>query len=253
MLMDTGAIKLEFCRKGNFSGSFRGDAPVDLFEPVTLFDTGQVKVLKTGSKITSAVSGNIFIKCYFYHGLFSRVRHLFRLSRAESSFHSALAILNTGVPTPEPLGYLREKRGLLPCRELLFTKALPAETLFMNAFIRQTPEEAIEKLAECMAVLHENGIEHGDMSLRNFYLASSGQAGVIDLDGCRIFPKALSFSTRELEMARVISSAAKLTDLFSLSEFRERFLEAYKKRCGIDLTTPSLDARINYLYHRRRA
>ena len=251
--MDTGAVKVKSCRKGNFSGSFRGDAPADLFEPVALFDAGLAKILKTGSKITSAAAGDLFIKCYFYNNLFSRLRHLFRLSRAESSFYSALAILKTGVPTPEPLGYLREKSFIFPCRDFLFTRALPAETVFMHTLVRQSPEEVIEKLTDCITVLHQNGIEHGDMSLRNFYLAPSGQAGVIDLDGCRVSRRALSFKKREAEMARVISSAAKVTDLFSLSEFRERFLEAYQKRCGIDLATPALDARINYLYNRRRA
>ena len=251
--MNTGADKLEPCRKGNLSGSFRADAPVDLFEPVILFNAGQAKILKIGSKITSAVAGGLFIKCYFYNQFLSRVRHLFRLSRAKSSLYSALAILKTGVPTPEPLGYLREKVFILPCRDYLFTRALPAETVFMHILVQRSPEEVIEKLTECITVLHENGIEHGDMSLRNFYLAPSGKAGVIDLDGCRVYQRALSFKKREAEMARVISSAAKVTDLFSLSEFRERFLEAYKKRCGIDLATPALDARINYLYKRRRA
>ena len=251
--MDTGAVKLKSCRKGNFSGSFRADAPVDLFEPIALFDTGQVKILKIGSKITSAAAGDLFIKCYFYNKFLSRLRHLFRSSRAKGSFYSALAILKTGVPTPEPLGYLREKKFIFPCRDLLFTQALPSETVFMDSFVQKSPEETIEKLTDCVVLLHENGIEHGDMSLRNFYLAPSGKAGVIDLDGCRICRRALSFKKREAEMARVISSAAKVTDLFSLSEFRERFLEAYKKRCGIDLATPALDARINYLYNRRRA
>ena len=250
--MNTGDVKFQRCRKGDLSGWSRVDAPVDLFESATLFRCDKVKVCKTGSKITAAVAQNVFIKCYFYNTFFSRLRHKFRRSRAKSSTLSALAIRKAGVPTPSPWGFFREYGILFPYRDYLFTEALAPDTVFFPDFIVSSPEEAAEKIVDCVTKLHENGIEHGDLSLRNIYVAGSGEAGVIDLDSCKVSREPLDFRTRAREMARVISSAAKLNPALSLDEFKELFLGLYKKSCSMDLNCKELDSRTEYLYKRRR-
>lgn len=251
--MNTGDITFQRIRKGDLSGCYRVDSPVDLFESAALFRKDKVRICKTGSRITSAVGAGVFIKCYFYHTFLSRLRHKFRTSRARSGVACALAVAKAGVPTPAPWGYLREYGVLLPYRDYLFTDALPQDTLFMQQMISEAPESAAEKIVNCVTRLHAHGIEHGDLSLRNIYLADTGEAGVIDLDGCRLRKAPLCRDSRIKELARVISSAAKINSGITLEQFKNMFLELYKNSCGEDLRCCELDSRVNYLYNRRRA
>lgn len=251
--MKNGGVKFEYCREGDLSGYCRTDSPVSLFEPTALFDANGALICKVGSKITSAVAGEVFVKCYFYKSFLSRFRHFFRVSRAQSCVSCALAVQRAGVPTPAPWGYLRESGMLFPHRDFLFTEVLAPDTLFMPAFMRKSPEEAVIKITGCVVKLHQFGILHGDLSLRNLYLTPAGEAGVIDLDGCKLFKGPLPLKKRTQEMARVISSAAKVTDQLSLSRFKELFLAEYKSRSGIDLASSSLDFQTEYLFNRRRA
>lgn len=251
--MNTGEIKFQRSRKGDLSGWVRVDSPVNLFESAALFRKDKVRVCKSNSKITSAVTEEVFIKCYYYHSLWSQFRHKIRISRAKHSTLCALAVKEAGVPTPAPWGFFREYGVLLPIRDYLFTDVLPRDTVFMPRHICDAPEESAEKIVDCIAQLHESGIEHGDLSMRNIYIADSGAAGVIDLDGCRVNNAPLSPSLRTRELARVISSAAQNNTALSLEDFKKMFLELYRKRCGMDLGGSALDSRTNYLYNRRRA
>ncbi len=251
--MKDGGIKFEFCRKGALSGKCLTDSSVSLFEAFDIFDSGNAEVRKVGSKIIAAIAGDVFVKCYFYKGFVSRFRHLFCVSRAKSSVDCALAIQKTGVPTPQVLGWLREGGLLLPHRDFLFTERLGEETVFMPLFLQESPEDAVKKITECVVKLHQAGIQHGDLSLRNLYISGAGSAGVIDLDGCKLYSGPLSFRKRVREMSRVISSAAKITEKISLSRFKALFLSEYKAQCGIDLACSQLDSQTEYLYNRRRA
>lgn len=252
-MMNTGEIIFQHRRKGDLSGWCRVDSPVDLFESAALFRKDKVRICKTGSKITAAVAEGVFIKCYFHHTLWTQLRHKFRVSRAKNATLAALAIKNAGVATPAPWGYFREYGVLLPLRDYLFTDVLSQETVFMPRYLQEEPEKAAGMIIDCICKLHENGIEHGDLSLRNLYLASSGEAGVIDLDGCSLYKTPLKHSLRKRELARVITSAAKLSDAFSLAGFQKMFLDLYRQTSGIDLESHELDARVDYLYNRRRA
>ncbi|MBR2374530.1 MAG: hypothetical protein IKA87_09915 [Lentisphaeria bacterium] len=252
-MIDWRVNKFQRCRKGDLSGRCRVDSPVDLFEPVILFNADKAQVFKVGSKITSAVAAGVFVKCYFYKNLFSRFRHLFRLSRPKRCIACAMLAHKAGVHTPVPWGYLRESGLIMPVRDYLVTDLLSSDTTFMPELICKAPEEAVTKIITSIVKLHNSGIEHGDLSMRNLYLAPDGNAGVIDLDGSKIHRKPLSMQVRIREMARLISSAAQVNSRIPLEKFKEMFLAAYHKSCGIDLASEVLELRINYLYNRRRA
>ena len=251
--MNTGEVKFRPIRKGDLSGRCRVDSPVELFETVALFRKDQIQLCKTGSRITSAVAAGVFLKCYFYRTFFSQLRHIVRRSRAKSCTLSALAIRKAGVSTPAPWGYLREYGLLLPMRDYLFTELLPEGTVYLPQLLSESREEAAEKIVRCLEKLHRNGIEHGDLSLRNIYVDGNGEAGVIDLDGCRIHTAPLDIKRRTRELARVISSAARIDNSCSLEAFEKMFSELYKTLCGIELNSSELHARSAYLFNRRRA
>ena len=251
--MTRGNVSVTPFREGRFSGVCLGVPPSFILEQTALFDAGAFRLCKQGSKLTAALTEGCFIKNYFYANFFSRVRHIFRGSRAESCFNSALAVRDAGVGTPAPLGYFRECRALLPVRDVLFTEILPEGTLFMPELFRDDPERGVRLTAAAAAKLHARGIEHGDLSLRNIYLDPENGAGVIDLDSCRIHGGPLPPKPRIRELARLISSAAKIRADIGTAKFRKLFLDAYRAECGFDPDCPALDARIDALLsHRRR-
>lgn len=251
--MTRGNVSVTPFREGRFSGACLGVPPSFILEQTACFDAGKVRLCKQGSKLTAALTESCFVKNYFYATFRSRLRHLFRRSRAEECFNSALELLQTGVGTPEPLGYFRESRALLPVRDVLFTAALPEGTRFMPEFFQDAPERGVDLTAAAVAELHARGIEHGDLSLRNIYLDPGNAPGVIDLDGCRLHGAPLCRKARLREMARLISSASKIRPDMGTAKFRKLFLDAYRAECGLDLDCPALDARIDTLLsHRRR-
>ena len=251
--MTRGNVSVTPFREGRFSGACLGVPPSFILEQTARFDAGEVRLCKQGSKLTAALTESCFIKNYFYSSLLSRFRHLFRLSRAELCFQCALELLRTGVKTPAPLGYFRECRYLFPVRDVLFTAALPEGTRFMSEFFQHAAERGVLLTAAAAAKLHAQGIEHGDLSLRNIYLDSEDKVGVIDLDSCRIYRGPLGRKARLREMARLISSAAKIRPDIGTPTFRKLFLDAYCAECGFDLGCTALDTRIDTLLsHRRR-
>lgn len=252
-MINWGVNKFQRCRKGDLSGRCRVDSPVALFEPVMLFNADRAQVFKVGSKITSAVAAGVFVKCYFYKNFLSRFRHLFRTSRPKRCIACALLLRDAGVQTPAPWGYIRESGLVMPVRDYLVTDLLPTETVFMPELICKDPENAVAKIVSSVVKLHNCGIEHGDLSLRNIYLAPDGSAGFIDLDGSRLYRKPLNFQGRTREMARLVSSAAKINSRISVEQFKAMFLNDYRALCGIDLASEFLDRRINHLCNRRRA
>ena len=94
--MKNGEVKFEYCRKGELSGYSCVDSPVSLFEPAADFDAGKAQICKVGSKITSAIAGEIFVK----FGL--------RLKEESSIKNSIVIELSNShlgyVPTPEAFG-----------------------------------------------------------------------------------------------------------------------------------------------------
>ena len=251
--MTRGNVSITPFREGRFSGACFGVPPSFILEEAARFDAGDVRLCKEGSKLTAALTDACFVKNYFYATFLSRFRHLFRRSRAKSCFYTALAVRCAGVETPMPLGYFRESRSLLPMRDVLFTELLPEGTRFMTEIFREDAGRGVRLTAAAAAKLHACGIEHGDLSLRNIYLDSEDRTGVIDLDSCRRHGPPLGRKGRLREMARLISSAAKIRPDMGTAKFRKLFLDAYRAESGLDLDCSALDARIDTLLsHRRR-
>ena len=251
--MTRGNVSVTPFREGRFSGVCLGVPPSFILEQTARFDAGDVRLCKQGSKLTAALTDACFVKNYFYAGFLSRFRHLFRRSRAKSCFYTALAVRCAGIETPMPLGYFRESRGLLPVRDVLLTELLPEGTRFMTELFLNDAGRGVRLTAAAAAKLHACGIEHGDLSLRNIYLDPEDRTGVIDMDSCHRCRPPLGRKARLRELARLISSAAKIRPDMGTAKFRKLFLDAYRAECGLDLDRPALDARIDTLLsHRRR-
>jgi tRNA A-37 threonylcarbamoyl transferase component Bud32 len=135
-----------------------------------------------------------------------RFRDVFRRSRAERAFHSALAMEVAGLPVARALAVAALRRRRWPVRAYLLSREIQdARTLAQLA--RQAvpwPRSLVEALADLMARLHEAGFIHGDLKATNVLLTSAGQPWLIDFDGVRQYDR-VPQSRAVADLARLFS------------------------------------------------
>lgn len=90
-----------------------------------------------------------------------------------------------------------------------------AEARDLLAVLREEPEgptrwRALAAAGRSIRRLHDAGVDHVDLNVKNVLLAPDGRAIVIDLDRCRIGAGPLPWSTREGNLIRLLRSWSKL-------------------------------------------
>lgn len=151
----------------------------------------------------------VAIRHYFRGGLFGRlVRDLFldpgRGFRELALYDRARA---AGVPTLEPVGAVARRAGLLFWRLDLVTRAVAGAA---DLAARAGDRRAIEAAARAVRALHDAGIEHADLNLRNILIGPDGRAIVIDLDRARARGGPLGPRARLRNLFRLYRSGVKV-------------------------------------------
>ena len=160
-------------------------------------------------KIKAGAVGEFFIKRYNLPGGWVQFRRFFKTARPYTVLKGAAHLEKLGIPTPEVKAAMTVWKGLIR-REYLVTALLTDQDHLMNNFARENPPEKTwevlsEKFLPMLAKLHDSGALHGDLNLRNLYLAGNGKAGLIDLDGMKIGKAPLTLENRAHETARLVS------------------------------------------------
>lgn len=181
----------------------------------------------------------VFLKCFgvrnqkIYHipilGLFSKALHAYKVSTL---------LCKKGIPTPEPLAYVRFKTGPNKGKELFFIRWIDdSVTLgsFLNRFFSQPRDphwqnrktKLITETAKFLRELHSTGIYHRDLNRENILVRERGddlELFLIDTDDIR--------TTLRVSYKRIIKNIDKINryilnkrDL-SITD-RMRFLKAY--------------------------
>jgi hypothetical protein len=173
------------------------------------------------------------------------------------SLDAARRLERLGIPTPRVLAAVR---GVSPdgcVRDLLVTAELPPDVVFGDKLAAEAGDRRIELARELVPValeMHDGGLYHGDLSLRNWYRTPEGAWGFIDLDGAAV--GGVSISRRTDELARLASScfvaATRAEDgVAELRPFIRRFADEYTGRGG-EIRPPRLEKRSIFLADRFR-
>jgi tRNA A-37 threonylcarbamoyl transferase component Bud32 len=176
------------------------------------------------------------------------------------SLDAARRLAALGIPTPRVLA---AARGIAPdgaIRDLLVTAELPADARFGDEIASELGEGRAAlacELAPVVCRMHEGGLIHGDLSMRNWYRLPDGAWGLIDLDGANLSLGGVSVRARADELARLASScfvcATRAED--GAAEFRKfisAFSEAYEAAGGIPVAGRRFEARSRALADRFR-
>lgn len=139
----------------------------------------------------------------------------FRKPKAVRAFENAKILTQKSIPTPEPVGYIIEKKFGLISVSYLITKQLDLKRSFFefrNGGISGR-EEIVIALAKFAARLHENGVWHKDFSPGNILFDFCGE----DIKFALVDINRMNF--REISVAEGCKNFARLwgkKDFFSL-------------------------------------
>ncbi len=199
------------------------------------------KCLKDSTTVSAGVNGNLFIKRYNRKGVWRTLKRIVQVPRSYRCLAASIALRQAGIATPEVK---------LASKYYLITEALPESTRYLNFY-----PELLENFLPVMLKMHDAGIFHGDLSMRNIYFLE-GHYGLIDLDSERLYPGGVPTDLRRKELARVISSCAKVQrKAFSgeeLKQLAERICRLYGFTDPGDPAQEKLLRRTEYLFRRKR-
>ncbi len=180
------------------------------------------------SRLTLAGVGDMLLKVERSHGLEEAVRAWFRPSRASAEWAAARALLERGVPVPEPLA-LAERGGALAGRLTAYVgRFLPDVEPLSDVLPRLQAEEARTLLSRAGALvrqMHAAGFDHRDLHPGNLLVGrgASPSLCLIDLHRGRLATP--SEADCDAALARLLSGvrAAALSE----EEAHARLLEGW--------------------------
>jgi tRNA A-37 threonylcarbamoyl transferase component Bud32 len=177
-------------RRGDVEAALRELAP----DPDRILEQGQV--LKDGRTVKAArveLNGTFyFLKRYNCKGWAYRVRNALRRSRAVRTWWVSWAFRVRGLPVPEPLICLEERRLRLLQRSYLLSDYVENSERFNDVWPRLNDSGRrglLARLAMLLGRMHRSGAVHGDLKWQNILVQTRkvGQTITLtDLDGSRI-------------------------------------------------------------------
>ncbi|MCD6352837.1 MAG: hypothetical protein J7M06_01325 [Proteobacteria bacterium] len=174
----------------------------------------------------------LIIKEYKAIGWSSKVKAMFRISRAKRAWVNAHNLLMRGISTPAPVAYGEKKRWGMVWESFFITEKV-SESQASDLFLKSPSKKSSLKknflvnLARLVRWMHQTNICHGDLKASNILVASDGKNPrifLVDMDGVKIRPTiGIKDIARDLSRMR-----AAFSDILSQSEL-EYFLRIYGK------------------------
>lgn len=144
---------------------------------------------------------------------------VFRPSKAKRSYDHALLFQAIGVGTPQPVGYMNIRKGLLFDRSYYVTLASSCSHRYEELFHRHFDyeDEVLRAVGHVTALLHEHGYAHKDYGRANILFEKTPEGikiDIVDLNRLGIGPLDMKAGCKNLErlpatpaMHRIIAEA----------------------------------------------
>lgn len=191
-------------------------------------------ILKDGRTVKAAkidIEGQAyFLKRYNCKGNWYRFRNALRRSRAVRTWLAGWGMQVRGIPVPEALICLEERRKRLLERSYLLLQYVDAERLCdiwpqLDEFAKR---RMLSQLAIILATLHQSGCHHGDLKWPNILVREvDGRRQIVlsDLDGSRVNIRSATAKARK-DIERFLKD---LRQTGESSNFETLFLEIWRK------------------------
>ncbi len=134
--------------------------------------------------------GHAFVvKSFHQPNIINRIAYVFcRSSKAERSYEHARMLQEIGVSTPQPIGYLDTRRGLLFDSSYYICRKSDCKHVYEELFYQKFnyTEQVLRAIGRMTANLHEHGFAHLDYGRGNilFYQTEDGsiKLDIVDLN-----------------------------------------------------------------------
>ena len=129
---------------------------------------------------------------------------IFRPSKAKRSYDHARMFQAIGVGTPQPVGYLNIRQGLLFDRSYYVTLASTCPYRYEDLFHRQFDyeDEVLRAVGHVTAILHNHGYAHKDYGRANILFGRTPQSirlDIVDLNRLAVGPLDMKAGCKNLE------------------------------------------------------
>lgn len=163
-------------------------------DPDAILDQGEV--LKGGHTVQAAtvvIGGRkFFLKKYNDKGFVYRFRNAFRKSRAVSTWMVSWEFFFRGLPVPEPILCLEERRFRFLKRSYILYEHIDHSLRLTQKWPSldfQARKSILIRLGMKLGLMHRSGGIHGDLKWNNILIDENNNVFFIDFDGSRIhFP-----------------------------------------------------------------
>jgi tRNA A-37 threonylcarbamoyl transferase component Bud32 len=201
--------------------------PDRIFEQAEIFKPGT----RTHAGMVTVAGRRYFLKRYNCRGWLYRLHNAFRRSRAVRTWVSTWGFVARGLPVPQPLLCLEERRFRLLGRSyILMEFAAEKERLVdilpkLDAGSRQ---DLLAGLGSLLGRMHRLGCLHGDLKWSNILVGplEDGERDVclVDLDGSRILKR-----PKHGRMLRDLRRFCQDLEAHSAPEEQARFYQNWRK------------------------
>lgn len=198
----------------------------------------KVKVFLSSLTFNSQ-STRVYIKQFLFHSLFALMKYDLGKSRARSAFDASLMLEQYGIKAPKPLALLEKYTGPVARSSILITQEVP-EAVQLSEKLKQLSQDGsvealrkkhclIKEFGRSVGQMHEQGILHGDLRLRNVLVQDNEESfrfWLIDNERTkllsRLVPRHVRKNLVQLNKWRVASNTDRL-----------RFVNAYAENRGL--------------------
>lgn len=173
-----------------------------------LFKNDEGKVIHKGRnelRIIEYKGVRYVIKSFRKPNIINRfVYGVFRPSKAKRSYDNALLLQKIGVGTPQPVGYLNIRSGVLFNRSYFVTLVSECTNVYNDLFYKNFDyaDDVLREVGRVTARLHEHGYAHKDYGRGNilFEKTSDGvKIDIVDLNRMDIGPLDIKAGCKNLE------------------------------------------------------
>ena len=191
-------------------------------DPEDLF-SHNVQLIKSGDSIRNALirlstdklevkPKEIFVKEFRSKNTLHGLKPCFTRHRAQIAWQISCHLLNSGIPVPEPEGYLLKKKGPFYRKGYFFSAVLSGcNSLGSLAWTsrelhkRLASGGLVEALALRIAALHDCGVTHGDLKWSNILVHEKNNSlWFVDLDSAKLHTHFLGPSRVARDLARFV-------------------------------------------------
>ncbi len=148
---------------------------------------------------------SLVVKAFHQPNFINRfIYGIFRPSKAKRAYKHAEMLLNAGVGTPQPIGYLNIRSGILFDKSYFVSLESPCIHVYNELFYQQFDyaEDVLREIGRVTARLHEHGYAHKDYGRGNILFLKTDDGikiEIVDLNRMAIGPLDIKSGCKNFE------------------------------------------------------